>query len=75
MDRNLRGIGICLIGNYDLEPVPEGQYIALVALTKALMTKYQIAAENVSGHGHTEGELTNCPGRFFPMERFLREIA
>ncbi|MES9990861.1 MAG: peptidoglycan recognition family protein [Candidatus Thiodiazotropha sp.] len=75
MDRNLRGIGICLIGNFDIDPVPEGQYVALVALTKALMSKYQILVENVSGHGHTEGELTNCPGKHFPMQRFLKEIA
>ncbi|PVV15787.1 MAG: hypothetical protein B6D72_01715 [gamma proteobacterium symbiont of Ctena orbiculata] len=75
MDRNLRGIGICLIGNFDIDPVPEGQFVALVELTKALMSKYQIAAEEVSGHGHTDGEQTNCPGRLFPMERFMKEIA
>jgi N-acetylmuramoyl-L-alanine amidase len=74
LDRDFRGIGICLIGNYEKDPVPEPQYEALVKLTKRLMAKYSIPASNVSGHGHTKGELTKCPGKHFPMERFLKDI-
>jgi N-acetyl-anhydromuramyl-L-alanine amidase AmpD len=75
MDRNIRGIGICMIGNYEIAPVPEGQYLALVSLTKSLMEKYQISLENVAGHGHIKGEQTKCPGKYFPMDRFLKELA
>lgn len=75
MDRNFRGIGICLIGNFDQTPVPELQYQALVRLTKALMVIYEIPLGNVSGHGYTQGEQTRCPGQHFPMDRYLRDIA
>lgn len=73
-DRNLRGIGICLIGNFELTPVPPRQYEVLVSLTRQLMAQYAIPPQNVAGHGHIPGEQTQCPGRLFPMERFLREI-
>ncbi|MGD8912202.1 MAG: peptidoglycan recognition family protein [Candidatus Thiodiazotropha sp.] len=73
-DRNMRGIGICLIGNYEIDSVPEGQYLALLSLTITLMEKYQIPIENIAGHGHIKGEQTKCPGKNFPMERFLRDI-
>ncbi len=74
-DRNMRGIGICLIGNFEQHAVPQKQYDALVGLTKALMKRYRIAADHVDGHGHVDGEQTKCPGKHFPMERFRKEIA
>jgi len=73
-DRNFRGIGICLIGNFELGAVPEKQYLALLSLTTKLMKRYSIASENVSGHGHTFAEYTKCPGKHFPMQRFLKDI-
>jgi N-acetyl-anhydromuramyl-L-alanine amidase AmpD len=74
MDRNMRGIGICMIGNFEIDPVPEGQYLALLSLTITLMEKHQIPIENISGHGHIKGEQTKCPGKNFPIERFLRDV-
>ncbi|MCU7845652.1 MAG: peptidoglycan recognition protein family protein [Candidatus Thiodiazotropha sp. (ex Monitilora ramsayi)] len=73
--RNMWGIGICLIGNYEMYPVPELQYNSLVSLTKSLMSEYNISVHNVTGHGHIEGEQTKCPGKLFPMEQFKRDIA
>lgn len=72
--RNVNGLGICLIGNYEKKDVPEKQYLALVKLTKELMHKYNIPASHVLGHGYTEGEQTKCPGKNFPMKRFLNDI-
>lgn len=74
LDHNLRGIGICLIGNFDNVRVPMVQYQSLVKLTKDLMLRYGIAKENVNGHGMISGESTKCPGKYFPMERFRRDI-
>ena len=73
--RNFQGLGICLIGNFEIHKVPEQQYKTLVSLTKSLMKKYGIPSENVTGHGHTRGESTKCPGQYFPMERFKADIA
>ena len=73
-DHNFRGLGICLIGNYEKETVPAGQYQALVQLTRRLMKKYNIPAANVTGHGMIPGEATKCPGKNFPMEHFKTDI-
>ncbi len=73
-DRNFRGLGICLIGNFEKEQVPEIQYNSLVNLTKNLMLKYNISIENITGHGLTEGESTKCPGKNFPIEQFYKDI-
>ena len=74
-DHNFRGLGICLIGNFEKQTVPDLQYQSLVRLTKTLMSKYDIPTTNVSGHGHTKGESTKCPGKYFPMQRFKKDIA
>lgn len=71
---NFRGIGICLIGNFEIDFVPAKQYMALVKLTRYLMTRYLISPKNVTGHGYIPGEATKCPGKHFPMKRFIRDI-
>ncbi|MBX2857572.1 MAG: N-acetylmuramoyl-L-alanine amidase [Cellvibrionaceae bacterium] len=73
-DRNFRGIGICLIGNYEIDTVPPAQLQALVTLTKQLMEKYAITVDNISGHGLTPNERTKCPGKHFPMQAFKRAL-
>ena len=74
-DRNFRGLGVCIIGNYEKKAVPDKQYRALVSLVRTLMSKYNISANNVSGHGHTKGGSTKCPGKYFPMQQFKKDIA
>lgn len=72
--KNYRGIGICLIGNYDTQQVPPLQYASLLRLTKKLIAQYDISADNSAGHGGVEGEQTHCPGKNFPMARYLQDI-
>lgn len=74
-DLNFRGIGICLIGNFEKREVPDKQYDSAVQLTKQLMEKYDISAANVNGHGYFSGERTKCPGKNFPMKKFIEDIA
>lgn len=73
--KNFLGLGICLIGNFEKYHIKNKQYDALVSLTRDLMGKYSIPIENVSGHGYTKGEHTKCPGKLFPMDKFLKDIA
>ena len=73
-DINFRGLGICLIGNYEANKVPPKQYAALVNLTRKLMSKYAISVDKVYGHGFIPGESTKCPGKHFPMQTFLSDI-
>ncbi len=75
IDRNLRGLGICVIGNLDQQAMTAKQYESLVTLTKELMNTYNISINNISGHGDTPGESTRCPGKYFPQVRFFKDIA
>ena len=72
---NWRGIGICLVGNFEQHPVPPAQYRALVGRTQTVMQQYGINAEHVNGHGRVPGESTLCPGQHFPWQKFMQDIA
>jgi N-acetylmuramoyl-L-alanine amidase len=74
LDRNFRGIGICLIGDFEKTQVPEAQFQAAAGLTRRLMREFRIRPENVTLHGKTPGEMTDCPGKNFPGDRFMRAI-
>ncbi len=72
---NVRGIGICLIGNFQASTVPPAQLAALISLTKDLMSRHGIRTEDVLGHGRVDGESTLCPGENFPWSEFQAAIA
>ena len=72
--RNARGIGICLIGDFEKAEVPDRQFDALVTLTRQLMSDHDIYPEGVSLHGETPGEQTLCPGQKFPRTAFRAAI-
>lgn len=55
------GIGICLVGNFDIERPTSQQLQSLAKLTAYLMRAYHISASNVLGHRDTKP--TDCPGR------------
>lgn len=55
------GIGICLVGNFDIErPTPQ-QMQSLARLTAYLMKTYGIPSGSIVGHRDTKP--TECPGR------------
>ncbi|HTL28602.1 MAG TPA: peptidoglycan recognition family protein, partial [Tepidisphaeraceae bacterium] len=55
------GIGICLVGNFDIERPTPAQTQSLAKLVAFLMQRYNIPPERVLGHGQTKP--TDCPGR------------
>jgi len=69
---NTEGIGICLIGNFDVERPTARQMAALQLLVQALRARYGIPLERIVGHGEVKN--TDCPGRLFPMESFLMDL-
>lgn len=74
-DRNFRGLGICLIGNFEETLLPEAQYQSLFSLTSQLIDQHSIPVANISGHGLTPGETTLCPGKKFPLARLIRDLS
>jgi hypothetical protein len=54
------GIGICLVGNFDVDRPTAAQMRSLSKLVAYLMRTYHIPASRVLGHGDTKP--TDCPG-------------
>jgi len=73
-DKNIRGLGICIVGNLDKKKMSLKQYESLLRLTKELMDAYSIKIEDVVFHGKIFGESTKCPGKFFPYNKFEKDI-
>ena len=66
-EANRGNIGICLLGNFDAQPVPEAQKRALRGLLVSLMKRYNVPAGAVYTHREVKRHYglpaTECPGR------------
>jgi hypothetical protein len=73
------GIGVCLVGEFDRTRPSRAQMASLKRLVRWLMATYHIPAASIRGHGEAvNGEPnrgTNCPGRYFDMNAFRRQMA
>jgi len=56
------GIGICLVGNFDIDRPTAAQVASLSKLVAFLEKTYRITDTNIVGHGQTKA--TDCPGKF-----------
>jgi hypothetical protein len=70
---NERGIGICLVGNFDVERPTPAQVRSLTRLVTYLMKTYSISPRDVIGHGETKP--TDCPGRYMNVTAIRRAVA
>jgi hypothetical protein len=70
---NEHGIGICLVGNFDVSHPTANQIKSLERLVAYLMRTYHIPADHVLGHGETKA--TECPGRFMNVAMVRRACA
>ena len=71
---NFKSIGICLVGNFDIDKPTVAQMEALERLCRDIMARYKIPASKVLGHGEVKGATTNCPGRHFDMAEFRKRL-
>ena len=71
---NIRGIGICLVGNFQKERLSSKQLDALVYLVDKVRRYYKIPLKNIVGHGNVYGAQTACPGKNFPWKEFRRRL-
>lgn len=68
------GIGICLVGNFDLTRPTEKQMASLVRLVTYLADEYRIPTSNILGHSMT-GKSTDCPGKFMDIQALRAAVA
>jgi hypothetical protein len=71
---NGSGIGICLVGNFKRHQPTRKQMESLAALVDRLRKAHRIPISCVKGHGEFGGERTECPGKYFSMEKFRRRL-
>lgn len=71
MGMNWKSIGVCFVGNYDLEHPAEEMLAAAAPHLASLCFLYQIPVDHIKPH-HSFW-ATACPGRYFPMD-ILREL-
>jgi N-acetylmuramoyl-L-alanine amidase len=72
-DMNSKSIGICLIGNFDIEPPPVAQWKLALKLVQSLCDVLGISKYNVKGH-RDYATYKSCPGRLFDMGKFRSEL-
>jgi hypothetical protein len=70
---NEYGVGICLVGNFDVERPTPAQMKSLDKLVAYLMVAYHISPENVLRHKDTKS--TDCPGRYLNIDVVRRQSA
>jgi hypothetical protein len=62
---NEHTIGICLIGNFELQSPSAAQYRSLAKLVSFLQDRYNIPTSKIKKH--SDVDATRCPGRNFSM--------
>lgn len=72
LHHNERGIGICMVGDFDVSRPTAAQMQSLARLTGHLMRTYRIPASRVIGH--SSFRHTNCPGRNLSIAQ-VRQLA
>jgi N-acetyl-anhydromuramyl-L-alanine amidase AmpD len=70
---NANSIGICMVGNYDIDPPCDDRMFTLASLCRDLQREFQIRRENVIGHRDTyrllnTPVLKTCPGSKFDLD-------
>lgn len=70
---NASGIGICLIGNFDLTEVPHEQWEVAIKLTAHLAKSFSIPEVNIMGHKEAMLDRT-CPHKNFDCVLFRESV-
>lgn len=66
---NRTSLGICVVGNFDLAPVPSAQMDLLIKFVRSLMFVFRIPFDNVKRHSDFAG-YKSCPGTKFQWSEF-----
>jgi hypothetical protein len=71
--KNTDGIGICVVGNYDLSSPGHDQLFMLASICRELMKKFGIGAFRILPH--RDFAPKTCPGKYFSMETLKNYIS
>ena len=71
---NRKGIGVCIVGNFDAAPPPEDIFEKAADQVAWLCRMYRISVDNVRAHREYASYKT-CPGSQFDMTYFQERVA
>ncbi|MEZ0230458.1 MAG: peptidoglycan recognition family protein [Planctomycetota bacterium] len=71
---NKHGIGVCLVGDFDHRNPTPRQLASLRNLVNHLMQRYGIPKDGIRPHRSVKSGHTECPGKAFPFEQFIRSL-
>lgn len=66
-------LGICFVGNFDVDPVPDDQWNVGVRLVGSLCLIHGIPVERIYGHSYFTNRKT-CPGELFSVTQFREDV-
>jgi hypothetical protein len=70
---NQKALGICFVGNFDIDSVPDEQWAKGVTLVRSLTRLLDIPISFVIGH--RDYAPKSCPGKLFDLEKFRKDVA
>lgn len=79
-DKNIFGIGVCLVGNFQKSLPTKKQWDSLVALTAELVRDHKVKIDNIITHrlvrfdDGSRLEQTSCPGDKFPIQNLRKAV-
>jgi hypothetical protein len=71
---NGRSIGICVVGNYDVDELPFSAFALLVRLVEQLQSTFFISKTKIMRHSDF-ATYKSCPGVKFPYQQLLDKLA
>jgi hypothetical protein len=60
---NRGAVGVCLLGNFEEQPLPAAQEAALVRVLDALRQQFLLDGSDIRTHREVRSDPTDCPGR------------
>jgi N-acetylmuramoyl-L-alanine amidase len=71
---NRKAVAICIVGNFDLIPVPDGQWQAATQFVAFLLRRFELTPSRIVGHREYNSAKT-CPGTQFNLDKFRIDVA
>lgn len=69
---NDRSLGICFVGNFDIDTPEDSQLMVGKNLVRSLLDIYGLDRDAVKGH--RDFSEKTCPGELFPIDEFRRAL-
>jgi len=70
---NSKSIGICLVGNHDIQPVSLEKWNLTLRLVQNIALRYDIPVQNVLAHREV-ASYKSCPGNLFSIDAFRNDL-